>query len=132
MSYDKYPYVEVKKYTNEAFCGYESIMSVLEEKMKNKKVIVVDCYPGVDDQEVLSALKEGLNPDLVIESKNMFYDEKTLNKMMYPHLSDDRVRGVMYYGVMSDFVDHEKLLEFQQRVIQNKGLCMLMNGKKNV
>lgn len=125
MSYDKYPYVEVKKYTNEAFCGYESIMSVLEEKMKNKKVIVVDCYPGVDDQEVLSALKEGLNPDLVIESKNMFYDEKTLNKMMYPHLSDDRVRGVMYYGVMSDFVDHEKLLEFQQRVIQNKGLCLI-------
>ena len=125
MNYDKYPYVEVKKYTNEAFCGYESIMSVLEEKMRNKKVIVVDCYPGVDDQEVLPALKKGLNPDLVIESKNIFYDEKTLNKMMYPHLGDDRVRGVMYYSVMSDFIDHEKLVEFQQRVIQNKGLCLI-------
>lgn len=125
MNYDKYPYVEVKKYADEGFCGYESIMSILEEKMKNKKIIVVDCYPGVDDREVLPALKKGLNPDLVIESKNIFYDENTLNKMMYPHLSDDRVRGVMYYGKMHDFVDLEKLFKIQQRVAKNKGLCLI-------
>lgn len=125
MNYDKYPYVEVKKYADEGFCGYESIMSILEEKMKNKKIIVVDCYPGVDDREVLPALKKGLNPDLVIESKNIFYDENTLNKMMYPHLSDDRVRGVMYYGKMLDFVDPEKLFKFQQHVTKNKGLCLI-------
>lgn len=125
MNYDKYPYVEVKKYADEGFCGYESIMSILEEKMKNKKIIVVDCYPGVDDWEVLPALKKGLNPDLVIESKNIFYDENTLNKMMYPHLSDDRVRGVMYYGKMHDFVDPEKLFKIQQRVAKNKGLCLI-------
>ena len=125
MNYDKYPYVEVKKYADEGFCGYESIMSILEEKMKNKKIIVVDCYPGVDDREVLPAIKKGLNPDLVIESKNIFYDENTLNKMMYPHLSDDRVRGVMYYGKMLDFVDPEKLFKFQQHVTKNKGLCLI-------
>ena len=125
MNYDKYPYVEVKKYADEGFCGYESIMSILEEKMKNKKIIVVDCYPGVDDREVLPELKKALNPDLVIESKNIFYDENTLNKMMYPHLSDDRVRGVMYYGKMLDFVDPEKLFKFQQHVTKNKGLCLI-------
>ena len=125
MNYDKYPYVEVKKYADEGFCGYESIMSILEEKMKNKKIIVVDCYPGVDDREVLPELKKALNPDLVIESKNIFYDENTLNKMMYPHLSDDRVRGVMYYGKMHDFVDLEKLFKIQQRVAKNKGLCLI-------
>lgn len=125
MNYDKYPYVEVKKYADEGICGYELIMSVLKEKMINKKVIVIDCYPGVDDQEVLPAFVNGLKPDLVIESKDIFYKENILNEMMASHLTSDRVRGVMYYGKMNDFVDFEKIEKYKNYIAQTTGLCLI-------
>ena len=125
MNYDKYPYVEVKEYANEGICGYEEIMSVLKEKMKNKKVIVIDCYPGVIDEEVLPAFVKGLKPDLVIESRDIFYEESILNEMMNPHLTDDRVRGVMYYGKMNDFVDNKKIEKYKKWIEQTTGLCLI-------
>lgn len=123
MNYDKYPFTVIKGYENEGVVGYEDILKTI--KLKNKKIIVVDCYPGVDDNEVLPAFMNGLNPSLVIESKNIFFDENTLNKMMDSNLTDDRVRGVMYYGIMSDFVDKRKLKELQNSIKHSKGVCLI-------
>lgn len=125
MNYDKYPFTLVKGYENEGVTGYKDIIETIKSKLNDKKVIVVDCYPGVDDDEVLPAFINGLNPSKIIESKDIFFDEDTLNTMMQPHLTDDRVRGVMYYGVMSDFVDKIKLEESQHNVKLSTGVCLI-------
>ena len=125
MNYDKCPFTLVKGYENEGVTGYKDIIETIKSKLNDKKVVVVDCYPGVDDDEVLPAFINGLNPSAIIESKDIFFDEDTLNTMMKPHLTDDRVRGVMYYGVMSDFVDKTKLEELQNDVKHSTGICLI-------
>lgn len=49
--------------------------------MLGKKVLTVDCYPGVDDTEVLTALKNGMHFSEIIESKDVFYDEKRSTRL---------------------------------------------------
>lgn len=124
-NYDKYPHTEVKGYENAGIAGYDAIINVIKGQLKEKKVVVVDCYPGVNDEEVLSAFENGLQPTAVIKSEDIFYDGKTLNSMMEAHLTTDRVRGVMYYGPMTDFVDMEKLQDVKNAVNSNNGICLV-------
>ena len=63
--------------------------------------LTVDYYPGVDD-EIFDLIKEIYKPDFVIKSEDVFYEKDELNKMMNPFLTEDRVRGVMYYGKMEE------------------------------
>lgn len=73
--------------------------------------LTVDCYPGVDD-EIFDLIKEIYKPDFVIKSEDVFYEKDELNKMMKPFLTENRVRGVMYYGKMDDFIDDIKLAQY--------------------
>lgn len=123
--YDRFPETVIKGCENEAVQGYETICATLKAKLGSGKVISVDCYPGVDDSEVLTALKAGLAPDTVFNSEDIFFDGDELTRKMQPFLTDDRVRGVMYYGVMSDFVDATKLAEMQKAVTEANGTVLV-------
>lgn len=124
-NYDKYPVTNVQGYDSHAYQGYDSIMKAIQKKLSASCILVVDCYPGVNDEEVLSAFVKGLNPDYVIESKQIFYEEKELNTRMKPFLTEDRVRGVMFYGSMNEFVDQRKLEKVSQSTKEKTGLTLI-------
>ena len=89
------------KYTM-AYDGFAAKLAELSELRDH--TLVVECYPGVSD-EVLELVRGAFKPDAVILSDDVFYDGEELTRRMLPHLTDDRVRGVMYYGRLEDFVD---------------------------
>lgn len=123
-NYDKYPEIKVNNHDNDAYKGYDEIAKELKTKITSHTILVIDCYPGVDDKELLPQLINSLNPDQVIESKNIFYEGETLTKMMQNHLTEDRVRGIMYYGGLVDFVNQEKLESIKSQV-SNTGLVLI-------
>ncbi len=85
--------------------------------------LTVDCYPSVDD-EIFDLIKEIYKPDFVIKSEDVFYEKDELNKMMKPFLTENRVRGVMYYGKMDDFIDDIKLAQYQS-LASHKGRVLI-------
>ncbi len=125
-NYDKYPVIPLNGFDKEIFTSYEEIGKELLSRKGN--VYVVDCYPGVDEEEVLKNLEKELAPELVLHSDDIFYDGQTLTKMMMPHLTDDRVMGVMYYGKILDFVDEKALIEMQKRLEGAKDKRVLVYG----
>lgn len=110
--YDRFPETKVEGFKSCAESGFDSVIDKISEKLnkieQKKKVLCVDCYPGVNDN-LFENLKEKLSFDLVINADDLFFDGKTLDNMMKPFLTDDRVRGIMYYGTLTDFIDEEKL-----------------------
>ena len=109
MNYDKYPETRIAGHEGEAWEGAGAVVAKLGELAHAKDhVLVVECYPGVD-REVLELVCEAFKPDTVINSDDIFYDGDELTSRMQPHLTDDRVRGVMYYGRLEDFIDPEAL-----------------------
>lgn len=123
-NYDKYPFMEVKGYEDAGIEGYQAISHKIKTALQGK-IIVVDCYPGVDDGELLSALIAHIKPDHVYKSEDIFYDSDRLDSMMQAHLTNDRVRGVMYYGIMMDFVNKEKLNQVIAKLEHSSGLCLV-------
>ena len=85
--------------------------------------LTIDCYPSVDD-EIFDLIKEIYKPDFVIKSEDVFYEKDELNKMMKPFLTENRVRGVMYYGKMDDFIDDIKLAQYQS-LASHKGRVLI-------
>lgn len=115
-NYDNAPHIKINGYDSDAWQGYKDIEKKLRRVVENIKVVVVDCYLGIDDSEVLNNLIKILKPSQIFLSEDIFYDGDTLTAMMEMNLTDDRVRGVMCYGKITDYVDNTKLLEMQQQV----------------
>ncbi len=114
-NYDKYPETIIKTEKKEAFEGIEFLDFFRSLSTKKNHILVVECYPGVDD-EILSLVKNQYKPDVLINSEDIFWDGDTLTQMMASHLTGDRVRGVMYYGRMEDFIDMDSLDRIQKNL----------------
>ncbi len=105
MSYDKYPETRIEGHDGEAWEGVHAVGTELGRlACESDHILVAECYPGVSD-EVLELLRGAYRPDTVVLSDDVFYDGDELTCRMQAHLTDDRVRGVMYYGRLEDFVD---------------------------
>lgn len=122
--YNKYPKTKVKGYENTCVQGYEDIINELQKCVASKSIVVIDTYPGVNDEEILPMIQK-LNPDLLINMKSIFKSEQLITEQLKYHLTDDRVFGKMYYGDVKDFIDEEKLNESKKQVKQNKGLTVI-------
>ena len=118
MNYDKYPETKIEGFDKEAFGTISAMEKELSTATQAVNCLVVDCYPGVDD-EVLNFIQDVYEPKILIRSEDIFYNKEKINELMQPHLTNDRVRGVMFYGILEDFVDYEKLNEVK-KFIQDK------------
>ncbi len=119
--YDRYPEIRIEGFDDAAWSGWESVGSILKEAMNGKRVLVVDCYSGVNEQELEANLSESIGLDVIIRSKDVFYDGDELTERMKPFLTEDRVRGIMYYGTVKEFIDDEKLQKAKKMVEESKG-----------
>lgn len=123
-NYDKYPETLVAGHDGDAWEGAATVAAKLGELGRAQDhTLVVECYPGVD-AEVLELVREAFRPDTVILSDDSFYDGDELTGRMQPHLTDDRVRGVMYYGRLEDFVD-PAALESARAAVPSAGRTLI-------
>lgn len=118
--YDKEPETKIIGYDNEAYAGYDAIAAAIKQKLGNGTCLVVDAYPGTDCEKIIAGLSSQISFQKIIRSEEIFYEEGTLNTMMQHNLTDDRVRGIMYYGKLEDFVDHDKCREIQKQISKDE------------
>ena len=115
-SYDKYPETRVEGHDGDAWEGVAAVSAQLAKLTDDRDyTLVVECYPGVDS-EILELVREAYQPDTEIVSDDIFYDGEELTGRMRAHLTDDRVRGVMYYGRLEDFIDPVALEAARKKV----------------
>lgn len=123
-NYDKYPQTVIFGYDKCAWSGYDDVCLVIEEKLNEKNVLVIETYPGVIDEEVLTEISKRFKAERIIKSIDIFYDSDKLDEMLKDVLTEDRVRGFMYYGKVNDFIDKEKLEKAKQE-IKEDGLTII-------
>lgn len=129
-NYDLYPCKKIEGFDAEAFAGAEAIIRELQEKViqnAKKKVIVCDCYPGVDKKEVLSWF-ENVNPTLIVDADDCAFGEDELTELFSDYLLDDRVFGIMCHKNLKDSFDREKLEAASQRIAEIKEGLIIVIG----
>ena len=132
-NYELHPVKQICGYEEQAFEGYDSIREKLREqiehlKKKKKQVIVtMDCYPGVDMQEILQIARE-LEPDRIIDMEDLAKEEAVLEKEFADYITDDRVFGVICHKKLQDFFEPEKLSLAQNGLNNEKDQVIVIAG----
>lgn len=131
-SFNKEPYVEVKKNENECFVGWDPISEELEKfltkRSTDKKLLVVETYQGVFLDEVKEQIKKHIQPDIMLDTSDAFKDEESIREMTYPDVTDDRVFGYMTRLNMIDFLDKDKLAQMQKKVADAEDSTVVIFG----
>ena len=72
-NYDRFPFVAVPGGENACVQGWDAIATRLQQAVEKKNitklVLVVECYTGVDETQVLTELKSRLKPALVVDAR---------------------------------------------------------------
>lgn len=121
--YDKFPKLKLKGDFSEAFQGCETISEKLRESFQG--IVAFEMYPGVDVAHFQETILKPLNASLMINIETCRKDEKELNHMLHPYLTEDRVFGKMSDFTISDLYDMEKVAEMKQTIQRHKGLVIV-------
>ncbi|WP_314138825.1 mannose-6-phosphate isomerase [Buttiauxella noackiae] len=127
-SYDKYPEVSVSGFDHHAWQGWPAIQQAVSKQLarSGKTVLVIDCYPGVQLEELHAQLIAQLNPTLTINAESARLSEQHLHDLLARNLTDDRVFGVLSCHELNEFFCPEKLAVAQQEVAEiTEGLVVV-------
>ncbi|WMJ23899.1 class I mannose-6-phosphate isomerase [Paludicola sp. MB14-C6] len=110
-NYDKKPFVRVNGFQNHAFAG-QRIIDELKRKVdsfsKDKVVLALDCYHGVNQQELLELLKQ-LKPISMISISEANHSNEQIQAMLNRNITNDRVFGVLSCHKIEEFFCKDKL-----------------------
>lgn len=97
-TYDLRPVVEVAGGAGAAVAGWDTVGARLARDVTSRgaarTVVAVECYSGVDVDEVVAGLTPALRPSVVVRAERAFLDPEAVDRVVAPWLGgDDPVFG---------------------------------------
>jgi mannose-6-phosphate isomerase class I len=126
-NYDKYPKVKINGFAGHCQAGWNDIALKLKQRVSENKncIIVLETYPGVHDSEILSAIREKLNPDNLIMASDAWMSTEEIDTLTYPDVTDDRIFGYMTRLTIDRFFDQGKLETLRKGLNNMEGLTVV-------
>ena len=126
-NYDKYPEKQIDCCVSDSCAGYDNICKYicLSIKSKEKSIIAVDCYPGVDMDELLEGLS-GIGAQMTVVSDNCFIPPDEFTRRIEPNLTDDRVFGRMTTERLEDFLDMDAVDGVRDKIARAAGIVLII------
>ena len=108
-NYDKFPVVNVPGYEDACLCGWNDIMEHLRSEVPASGVLVLECYQGVHDAEVLSALNEAFPQASLYLSAEAMKSQDQLQDVLKDDITDDEIFGYMTRYHIDVYFDAQKV-----------------------
>ena len=128
-NYDKSPFVQVTPRDEDCVAGWEQIAASLRAAISGRSrcVLVLECYPGVDLEEIQRELVDRLKPAVCLRTADVMKDADVLESMLAPCLGSDAVFAKMQPWTIADFLSPERLQSACARVrSHNDGLLVVL------
>lgn len=123
-NYDKTPFITVKGQGENCHEGWETVGRVIKDAAQGKKLVAIECYPGVQDDEIIPHLKAALPGTFFYTRDAMLSEEKVL-QLVYPDTTDDEIFGYITRLELVDFFDPAKRRVMQKAVEQAEGVVYI-------
>ncbi|OUP26771.1 class I mannose-6-phosphate isomerase [Bacteroides sp. An19] len=109
-NYDKFPATQIE---GKIFQGWDEVRTVLEGMLNRSRVLAVDCYTGVYEEELLEELS--LLPLVqIVRVCNLYKDEVEIKRMTERFMTDDVLFGYVTNLSLDDYFDAGKLADAQE------------------
>ena len=131
-NYDKFPVVAVPDGTNACVTGWENcaarLRQVIAQRQARKSVLVVECYPGVDENGIRQQFQRLFSPALLLQASDALLPPDKIDKLVEPFLGgDDPVFGFLSSLTLPQFFDPGKLEQLRTKVAKiNEGLVLIV------
>jgi mannose-6-phosphate isomerase class I len=127
-NYDKFPKLQVKEKNVLCKQGWDQVRAVIKDRIQSisstKKIIAVECYTEISDEEVLTNLQSSIKGDFVF-TKDYMLSETVISKMVYSDVTDDAVFGYITRLTLKDFFDLDKIEKFKKEINSKQGTIII-------
>lgn len=131
-NFNKYPFIKLRPTAEDCDLGWDKIASELSKGSKADNypvnIIVVDCYQGVNEDEILLALQSHLKPRLTFLTSDVMLTEKEIANLTQNDVTEDRVFGFMTRLNMEQFFDQNKLVQYRDMIATINSGTILVFG----
>lgn len=132
IKYNKFPFVEVKG-DFPVYQGWRPIanqlLNHLSLKSEEKKVMAVEYYQGVLEEETTLALNSHLQPVLLINAKDLMWAEEKIKAMTFQDVTDDRIFGYLTRLTINAYFDPAKIDAAKKQIAAvPSGLVMIVGA----
>ena len=124
VNYDRFPSTKI---TGTILQGWDAVHTLLVECFKVKKVVAVDFYAGVREEEVAGEL-ELLSPTLFINTCNLMKPQDEIKAMTERFMTDDVLFGYVTNLTLNDYFDAEKLEQARKQVADATGRVIIVGS----
>jgi len=124
VNYDRFPSTKI---TGTILQGWDAVHALLVECFKAKKVVAVDFYAGVREEEVAGEL-ELLSPTLFINTRNLMKPQDEIKAMTERFMTDDVLFGYVTNLTLNDYFDAEKLEQARKQVADATGRAIIVGS----
>jgi mannose-6-phosphate isomerase class I len=131
-TYDKFPAVEVPGSGGACVVGWDGCAQRLREaiakRAARKTVLVIECYPGVHESDVLRELQRRLSPVLALRAADAMLPATAIDSLVAPFLGgEDPVFGFLSELELPRFFDSGQLEHLRQQVaVVSQGLLLIV------
>lgn len=121
-NYDKFPST---KLTGMLVQGWDSIISMLKEKMDARKVLAVDLYTGVYEEEVLDAFSKEFS-GRVMNVRDLMKPEKEIQTLTERFMTEDVLFGYVTNLKLEDYLDADKVAAARKQISEAKETIVII------
>ncbi len=112
------------------FNGFDNIAEEINKQIysigKQKKVIVLDCYHGVDQKSILDNLIGNIQADAIFHVDDaLLSKEELFSKFEKFIVPEDRTYGVFATGTVDEYFSKEKLVQMKADIAKADGTIIL-------
>jgi mannose-6-phosphate isomerase class I len=128
-NYDKFPVVQVSGNRDECLTGWQAITEEIDKRLsrlQGKSVVVVECYQGVYETDVVSAFAAKYPSGTIILSSEAMLTEQAINDFFHPDITDDELFGYMTRYNIDRFFDTEKVEKLRARIDSLQGVVVIV------
>jgi len=125
-NYDKYPVVEVPGFEGACVCGWDAIMGHLRNVSKG--VIVFECYQGVHDAEVVTAIKNAFPGASLYFSADAMKPEDELYAILKDDITDDSIFGYLTRHTIDVYFDKGKCKSMLSQIEEDNSPLKIVYG----
>lgn len=132
-NYDKSPVVRMPEaFASCCYTGWEDITAALQQRIqtinKPRTTLVVECYQGVLDAELILSLKQAFPDALFLLSGQGMLPEEVLNVRLKDDITDDEIFGYMTRLNMDCYFDADKVNGLRQQIDEPKSGLVIVYG----
>ncbi|MBC7889672.1 MAG: class I mannose-6-phosphate isomerase [Ferruginibacter sp.] len=112
-TFNNYPVVEVTNNEYKVETGWENICERLNKEIAvlttAKKIVVIETYQGVIQEELVEHLKNGVNHTLFIHAADCMLPAEEIKQLVFRDTTNDRIFGFITRLTMDAFFDAQKI-----------------------